>query len=73
MTILFNTINALKKLSMYVFTSYIDMGAIVEGHTAQMFNNTSSTLGSTILIFAGWTIVCYLISHFVFTKKDILI
>lgn len=73
MTILFNSINALKKFSMYVFTSYIDMGAIIEGHTAQMFNNTSSTLGSTILIFAGWTIVCYLISHFVFTKKDILI
>lgn len=73
MTILFNSINALKKFSMYVFTSYIDMGAIIEGHTAQMFNNTSSTLGSTIIIFAGWTIVCYLISHFVFTKKDILI
>jgi ABC-2 type transport system permease protein len=73
MTILFNSINALKKLSMYVFTSYIDMGAIIEGHTAQMFNNTSSTLGSAIIIFAGWTIVCYLISHFVFTKKDILI
>lgn len=73
MTILFNSINALKKFSMYIFTSYIDMGAIIEGHTAQMFNNTSSTLGSTILVFAGWTIVCYLISHFVFTKKDILI
>jgi len=73
MTILFNSINALKKFSMYVFTSYIDMGAIIEGHSARMFNNPSSTLGSAILIFAGWTIVCYLISHFVFTKKDILI
>jgi len=73
MTILFNSINALKKLSMYVFTSYTDMGAIIEGHTAQMFNNPSSTLGFAVLIFAGWTIICYLISHFVFTKKDILI
>lgn len=73
MTILFNSINALKKFSMYVFTSYIDMGAIIEGHSARMFNNPSSTLGSAILIFAGSTIVCYLISHFVFTKKDILI
>jgi ABC-2 type transport system permease protein len=73
MTIVFSLIGALKKFSIYVFTSYMDMGAIIKGTTAGMFNNPNSTLGFTALVFIGWTVVCYLISHFVFTKKDILI
>jgi ABC-2 type transport system permease protein len=73
MTIVFTLIGGLKKLSIYVFTSYMDMGGIIKGDTARMFNNPNSTLGFTLLVFIGWTVVCYLISHFVFTKKDILI
>lgn len=73
MTIIFNLVGFLKKFAMYVFTSYIDMGAVIKGDTALMFNNPSSTLGLAVIIFLVWTLVCYLITHFVFTKKDILI
>lgn len=73
MTIVFSLIGGLRKLSMYVFTSYFDMGGVLKGTTAQQFQNPSSNLGLTVAIFAGWTLVCYLVSHFIFTKKDILI
>lgn len=73
MTIVFNLVGFLKKFAMYVFTSYIDMGAVIKGQTALMFNDPSSTFGLAIIVFLVWTVVCYLIAHVVFTKKDILI
>ncbi|WP_082206865.1 ABC transporter permease subunit [Clostridium sp. BL8] len=73
MTILFNLVGFLKKFAIYVLPCYTDTTAILKGQTATMFNNPNSTFGTSMLVFLGWTVVCYLISHFVFTKKDILI
>ncbi|MPM47252.1 hypothetical protein SDC9_93960 [bioreactor metagenome] len=73
MTILFNLVGFLKKFAIYVLPCYTDTTAILKGETAVMFNNPNSTFGTSMLVFLGWTVVCYLISHFVFTKKDILI
>jgi len=73
MTIVFNIIGSLKKYSIYVFTSYMDLGSVIKGDVVRQFNNPNVSMAFVITMFAVWTIVCYLISHFVFSKKDILI
>ena len=64
---------ALKNLAQYIFTSYGTVGYILTGEAAMRYNNpyVSTSFGIGTLIVTS--IVCYLISHIVFTRKDILI
>lgn len=64
---------ALKKLAQYVFTSYGAVGQILTGESAMRYNNPHVSTAFGIGVLIGTSIVCYLISHVVFTKKDILI
>lgn len=72
-TVLTNAISSLKKIAHYLFTSYGDVGMILEGSKARSFMNPSLTTSNAIIVLVAWTVACYLISHIIFTKKDILI
>jgi len=71
--VLFQAIGALKKYAVYSFTSYGDVGSLLDGRIAIALNKPQVNIGFALVIFAVWGIVCYGISHLVFTKKDILI
>jgi len=64
---------ALKQLAHYVFTSYGTVGQILTGEGVMRYNNphVSTLFGIGTLIVTS--IVSYLVSHIVFTRKDILI
>ncbi|MEW9093806.1 MAG: ABC transporter permease subunit [Clostridiaceae bacterium] len=72
-TILSQVIPAVVKRSHYLFISYGNISNLFDGTLAQRLQNPSITPLYGITILLVWTIVCYLISHFVFTKRDILI
>ena len=71
--VLFQAIGALQKYAVYSFTSYGDVATLVDGRIATILNKPEVNLGYALIVFAVWGIVCYGISHVVFTKKDILI
>ncbi|MBK5242324.1 ABC transporter permease subunit [Clostridium sp.] len=64
---------ALAKFAQYIFTTYGTVGRVLTGDVVMGYNNPniSTAFGMGTLIVTS--IVCYLISHIVFTKKDILI
>ena len=64
---------ALKKFAQYIFTSYGTVGQVFTGDLVMRYNNpnVSTIFGIGTLIITS--IICYLISHIVFTRKDILI
>ncbi|MBZ9633568.1 ABC transporter permease [Clostridium sp. FP1] len=64
---------ALKKLAQYMFTSYGPVGTVLTGGVAMRYNNPNATTAFGIGTLIVTSIVCYLISHIVFTRKDILI
>ncbi|MBU5482875.1 ABC transporter permease subunit [Clostridium sp. MSJ-11] len=72
-TILSQVIPAVIKRSHYLFISYGNISNLFDGNLAQRLQNPSITTTYGITVLLVWTIVCYLISHFVFTKRDILI
>ncbi|WP_315114712.1 ABC transporter permease subunit [uncultured Clostridium sp.] len=72
-TILSQVIPAVMKRSHYLFTSYGSISNIFDGTMAQRLQNPSITTPYAITILLIWITVCYAISHFVFTKRDILI
>ncbi|MGH4118618.1 ABC transporter permease subunit [Clostridium sp.] len=65
--------SALKKFAQYIFTSYGTVGQIFTGDVVMGYNNPHLTTSFGISTLIVTSIVCYLISHIVFTKKDILI
>ncbi|MGH4124590.1 MAG: ABC transporter permease [Clostridium sp.] len=64
---------ALKKLAQYMFTSYGPVGSVLSGEVVMRYNNPNVTTAFGIGTLIVTSIVCYLISHIVFTRKDILI
>jgi ABC-2 type transport system permease protein len=64
---------ALKKVAQYIFTSYGSVGSIFTGEMAMRYNNPNLTTVFGVGTLIVTSIVCYLVSHIVFTKKDILI
>jgi len=64
---------ALKKVAQYMFTSYGAVGSILTGEMVLRYNNPNVTTAFGVGTLIVTSIVCYLISHIVFTKKDILI
>lgn len=60
-------------VSKYIFTTYSSIGSMISGRIAMYYNNPSFNTGSGIIAMIGCTIVCYIVSHFVFTKRDMLV
>lgn len=71
--IMFQSIGALRKYAVYSFTSYGDVSQLISGNVAVNFNNPNITLGFALIVLCAWTVISYLVAHFLFTKKDILI
>ncbi|KEH93937.1 ABC transporter permease [Clostridium botulinum C/D str. BKT12695] len=70
---IFSSFPALKKVAQFIFTSYGSSPNILNGGIIQGFGNVNLTPTVIVIILAVWTVVCYIISHIVFSKKDILI
>lgn len=72
-TILSQIIPAIRKISYLLFTSYGAVGSLLQGNLALNFNNPSITFPYGLLVLISWVILCCLLSHFIFTKRDILV
>ena len=66
-------IPSLSKFNTFMFTNHLNSEYIIRGQLATKFNNPIITPNFSIILLVVCTVVCYVISHFVFTKKDILI
>lgn len=69
-----NQIRSLGKIVPYLFTTYGNVVGVLQGEElALRFQNPALTPSISIPVMIIWAIACYIIAHFVFTKKDILI
>jgi ABC-2 type transport system permease protein len=77
MIILFVIVNQIKQLGKivpYLFTTYGNVVGVLKGEElALRFQNPALTPSISIPVMIIWAVACYIIAHFVFTKKDILI
>ena len=72
-TMLSEVSETIRKVSKYIFLSYGDSTSLVDGSIAQYYGSPDITIVFGIVVLVVTTVVCYLISQFVFSKKDILI
>ncbi|MBC2396819.1 ABC transporter permease subunit [Clostridium tetanomorphum] len=72
-TVLSEVVPAVRKIAYFLFTSYGRVGTLLEGTLALKFNNPSVTTSYGIMVLIIWTLICYVLSHIIFTKRDILI
>jgi ABC-2 type transport system permease protein len=70
---MFQSIPYVSKYVHYIFSTFGDPSMVLSGRIATQFNNPNITIGFTIGVLVIWTVVSYVISHVVFTKRDILI
>lgn len=71
---IFNNVFAFfRKISFLLFTSFGTPSDLLTGQIAIFYNKPFITLGFGIIVMLCWIVGCYLIAHFVFKKKDILI
>lgn len=63
----------LRRLTPYLFTSYGMTGEVLTGQIISRYNNPYVTPALGIGTLIATTVICYIISHLVFTKRDILI
>ncbi|SFA83326.1 ABC transporter permease subunit [Clostridium frigidicarnis] len=71
---IFNTAFAFfRKISFLLFTSFGTPSDLLTGQIAIFYNKPFITLGFGIIVMLCWIVGCYLIAHFIFKKKDILI
>ncbi|MFA9397176.1 MAG: ABC transporter permease subunit [Clostridiaceae bacterium] len=74
--IVFNIIVAIpyaNKIAPFLFTTYGSGEAIFSGQNAAYMQIPYMTTSFGVIMLIVWSAVCYLIAHFVFVKKDILI
>ncbi|MBC8060691.1 MAG: ABC transporter permease subunit [Clostridiaceae bacterium] len=64
---------ALKRIVQYLFTPYGSVASVFTGESVLRYTNPNITTSFGIGTLIVTTIVCYVIAHIVFTKKDILI
>jgi ABC-2 type transport system permease protein len=62
-----------RNIAPYIFIYHGNSSALLKGDMARQFNSPNITIQHSILVMLVWIVLCYVISHFVFTKKDILI
>lgn len=71
---IFEGIAPLRKALPFLFTTYGNANKLITGSIViEGLKNPTITVGEGIIVLVLWTAVCYLISHIVFTKKDMLI
>jgi ABC-2 type transport system permease protein len=70
---IFQNLPYVKKAAPYLLTTYGNPFTLMQGYMPLNFQNPifSTELGVIVLLI--WSVVCYLIAHFVFVKRDILI
>jgi len=68
-----SNISSLSKFTMLMFTNHLNPEYIMKGQNVMRFSNPNITPTFSIVLLVVWAVVCYGISHLVFTKKDILI
>lgn len=61
------------KFSHLFFSTYGASSDLFSGQLANISANPKITMVNSIICLVTWTIVCYLTSHLIFTKEDILI
>ena len=62
-----------KEITSFFFIIYGNANAVLSGQSAMSLGLTYPTTSFIILLLIIWTIASYLIAHFVFVKRDILI
>jgi ABC-2 type transport system permease protein len=72
-SVLQNVATITKEITSFVFIIYGDVSGALTGTAAYGLGLTYPTTGFIILIMVIWTVVSYLIAHFVFVKRDVLI
>ena len=66
-------ITTISSYSHLLFTTYADSVSLLNSNLALAYNNPNLTTTTAIACMLITTIVAYIIAHFNFTKKDILI
>lgn len=72
-TILSASLSAVQKVAHLLFVNYGNTIGLLTGDSVFMFNNVNVTVSTGIIVMIFTTIISYVISHVVFTKRDILI
>ena len=72
-TILSVSLSAVQKVAHLLFVNYGNTIGLLTGDSVFMFNNVNFTVNTGIIVMIVTTIISYVISHVVFTKRDILI
>lgn len=57
----------------YIFLTYSMPDNVISGDICSMYNNPNITLSMGIIVLIVTTVVCYVLGHYIFKKKDILI
>lgn len=70
---IFQNIPYVKKGIAYVFSSYGNPFSLMQGNMAAMLKDPAITTPFAVIVLAAWSILCYVLAHFVFVKRDILI
>ncbi|WP_139902217.1 ABC transporter permease subunit [Clostridium thermarum] len=71
--IVFSAFSGLRKFARFVFVMFGNVENILTGRFAERFNNPNVNFSYIMIMFVVWIVGSYIISHVVFTKKDILI
>lgn len=72
-SIVFLGLFAKSKITPYIFLIFGDTSSVLNSRIVTSFNNPNLTVNYFLIVMAAWTIVCYMVSHLLFTKRDILI
>jgi ABC-2 type transport system permease protein len=70
---IFQNLPYVSKAAPYLFTTYGNTFTLMEGRLPQMFQNPIFTTSFGIIVLVAWSVICYLVAHLVFTKRDLLI
>lgn len=72
-TILSAALSAVQKVAHLLFVNYGNTIGLLTGDSVFMFNNVNVTVNTGIIVMIATTVISYVISHVVFSKRDILI
>lgn len=70
---IFQGLPALQKLLPYVITTYGSFSGVITSNIIMSTRNTNNTPLFSCMVLVGWIVICYAISHIIFTKRDVLI
>lgn len=73
MTVICSMSSTIAKVAHLIFFNYGSASTLIDGSLVRQYNNTNFSLVTGIVVMVVTIIVSYLIGHFVFKKKDILI